>query len=259
MDLILLLQGGEGVVVPIIPQIPMGITAHDLIRRAGLEIGITDPYEALDAHEASDGLDSLNQMLDSWSLEGLTIFQILQENVVLNAGIASYTIGPSGTFITNRPMEIISAFVKEGGIDYPIHIIGRQEYDRIEQKTVGYRPEYLFYEPSVPNGVITLWGVPGIVSGLYINSEKQLQRFDTLTSQVVLPIGYERAIVKNLAIEMAPQYRRTPSKELMLTAVESKANIERKNDRTQKLQIDHAQFSRRSNYSDSRSGFMSGY
>lgn len=225
----------------------MSTTAHDLIRGAMRLIGAVDPGEELTASEASDGLEMLNEMLESWSNESLSVYQILQENFALSSGTASYTIGSGGTFNTTRPLDVLSGFIRDSGTDYPLRILTREEYNQIQVKTTQYQPEYLYYEPSVATGRIYLYGVPAkayaVTDGLYIDSRKQLQSFTALTTSIVLPVGYKRAIRYNLALEIAPEYNRPVPEAVVAIARESKANLKRLNSRTPKLSLDHLQLS----------------
>lgn len=205
-------------------------------------IGAVEPGEELTAAEAADGLELLNEMLESWSTEQLAVPHILQENFTLVAGTASYTIGSGATFNTTRPLDVLCGFIRYSSLDYPLRILTRQEYDQIPLKTTQFLPEALYYQPSVANGVITLYGVPDQAYTLYIDSMKQLQSFAGLTTAIVLPPGYKRAIRFNLAPELAPEYNRTPSERVLAIARESKANIKRQNSRPAKLRLDHAQF-----------------
>jgi hypothetical protein len=218
-------------------------TALDIITDSLIDLGAIDPIEALTSDESSHGLRKLNELLESWSNESLAVYQILQENFALTSGTASYTIGSGATFNTTRPLNVLSGFIRDSGIDYPLRILNREEYDQIQQKTTQYQPEYLFYSPSVANGIIYLYGVPAknysVTDGLWINSSKQLQSFSLLTTTVVLPPGYLRAIKANLSIELAPAYKRKPSEELKAIARESKANVKRLNSRTPKLSLAH--------------------
>jgi hypothetical protein len=221
----------------------MATTALDLIRGAMRLIGAVDPGESVTADEAADGLELLNEMLESWSNERLVVYQVLQENFALSSGTASYTIGSGATFNTTRPLDVLSGFIRDSGTDYPLRILTREEYDRIQGKTTQYQPEYLLYTPSVANGVITLYGVPAkayaVTDGLYINSMKQLQSFAGLTTSIVLPTGYKRMLRYLLAMEIAPEYNRTPPDAVVAIARESKAAIKRLNSRTPKLRLDH--------------------
>lgn len=225
-------------------------TALDLISDPLADIGAIDPLESLTAAEASHGLRMLNEMLESWENESLLIYQILQENFTLVSGTQSYTIGSGATFNTARPLKIESAFVRSNSIDYPVRVLSREEYDAIAAKTVQFMPEGLYYEPSVANGRIYLYGVPDAAYVLYINSYKQLQSFSALTDVVVLPPGYVRAIKKNVSLDLAPAYNKTPSALLVSIARESKAAIKRLNSRTPTLSVAHTAFQ-----SEGASGF----
>jgi hypothetical protein len=217
----------------------MATTAHDLIRGAMRLIGAVDPGEELTASEASDGLELLNEMLESWSQDSLAVYQILQENFATVASTASYTIGSGATWNTTRPLRIESAFLRSSSIDYPLRVITREEYDRIQAKTTSYMPEYLYYQPSVANGIVYLYGVPDAVYTVFLNSLKQLQSFSALTTAIVLPPGYKRAIRYNLALECAPEYNRTVPERVLEIAAKSLAAIKRLNSRTPKLRLDH--------------------
>ena len=224
----------------------MSTTAHDVIRGAMRLIGAIDPGEELNGSEAADGLEALNEMLESWSNERLCVYQILQENFALVSGTASYTIGSGATFNTTRPLDILSAFIRDDGYDYPLRILDRKEYDAITHKAASFEPEALYYQPSVANGIIYLHGVPAktysVTNGLYIDSMKQLQSFSGLTTAIVLPPGYKRAIKYNLGPEIAPEYNRQVPEAVLAIARESKAAIKRLNSRTPKLGLAHAGF-----------------
>lgn len=214
-------------------------TALDLIGDALIDLGAVDPSEAITADEGAHGLRRLNAMLSSWSNERLACHQILQENFTLTSGTGSYTIGSAATFNTARPLDILGGFIRHSSIDYPLRVLTREEYDRITNKTAQYLPEYIFYSPSVANGVIYLHGVPDAAYTLYIDSTKQLQSFPLLTTTVVLPEGYARALIANLSIELAPAYNRKVPDAVLAIARESKAAVKRLNSRTPKLRLDH--------------------
>lgn len=214
-------------------------TALDIITDSLIDIGAIDPIEPLTADEASHGLRKLNEMLASWSLEPLAVYQILSEGFATVAGTASYTVGSGATWNTTRPLRVESAFLRYSSTDYPLRILSREEYDRIALKTSQFMPEALYFEPTVANAVVYLYGVPDAVYTVYLNSLKQLQSLALLTTTVVLPPGYLRAIKSNLSVELAPSYNRKVPDAVLAIARESKAAIKRLNSRTPKLRLDH--------------------
>ena len=206
-------------------------TANEIISRSLRLMGVLGQgRRTLTANEAADGLEALNGMLESFSLERMMVYQILEENFPLVAGTASYTIGSGGTFSTIRPIKIESAFIRDSSnIDYQLEIINNEAYDSVQLKTVSSRPQYLYYDPVYPLAYIRLLYVPAYADTLYINSWKQLQQFTDGTTDLALPPGYKRMIVYNLAIEMNAEYQTKLAPEVVAIATQSKAAIKRIN------------------------------
>jgi hypothetical protein len=192
-------------------------------------INVLAAGEAPVAQEQSDGLTALNSMLDSWSIDKLSVYALQEDTHTLTPGTATYTIGSGATINTARPDEIQRAFARTGTVDYPLDISGDKYYSEIPDKTVTGTPEELYYNPTYPNGTISLFPVPDIAYVLHIYQWVTLQSFTSLTTSLSLPPGYERAIVYNLAIEIAPEYGAVVSQEAIKVARESYANVKRRN------------------------------
>jgi hypothetical protein len=173
-------------------------TALQLITSAARLIGVVRKSEALSADEAVDGLEALNAMLASWVNSGLLVTARTWESFSV-ASATSYTIGPSQTLNTARPIVIKEAFFRVGSIDYPLAIISDEEYQSIELKVTGSsNPEYLSYDNGYPTGTIRLW--PQATGALHLLSEKALTSVSGLSSTIDLPPGWLRALKYNLAI-----------------------------------------------------------
>ena len=215
-------------------------TALDIIKGALKLNGKLGQGESLGSYDSSDGLTALNDMLDSWWNERLAVFQIRRQTHTLVAGTGSYTIGSSGTINTTRPNKIVGAFITSSSIDYPMRVIDVKAYDAISAKTTQSDiPQYLYYQPSYPLGIIYLWPVPSAANTLNYDSWLQIQSFSTLTTAVSLPPGYERALRYNLAVETAPLFGVSePSAIVIRIATESKAAISRTNSPAMISQVD---------------------
>jgi hypothetical protein len=188
----------------------------------------------LSSAEQTAYLSALNAMLESWSLERLMVYQLLQESRALTASVGSFTIGIGGTWNTTRPNKICDpVFTRDANnVDYQMQIIDAQQYGNIKNKTIdGPYPQYLFYDAAYVAGLATIYLYPEPQSGLtlYINSWKQLQSFSTISDTLVLPPGYQRAIEFNFAIEVAGGLI-SVQPEVLKIARESKAAIKALND-----------------------------
>lgn len=209
-------------------------------------IGAVAPGESVPASEATDGLATLNRMLDSWSNESLIIHAPVREVFSITASDGSYTMGTGGNFDTPRPIGIDRVTVKKTSgstvIEYPVRIIrNAEEWSRIRQKELlTPYPEYVYLEETFPLTTLNLYPVPSASDSLVIYSRKPLSQVSTIAADLSLPPGYSRAIIFNLAIDLAPEYGRSTSQEVASIAMESKAAIKRTNDKPGYLRVDSA-------------------
>lgn len=219
-------------------------TARDLIKNSLRLIGAIATGEVPSADEAADGLSSLNNMIDSWSNESLIIHQFVNEEFTLTPGQQRYTMGPTGNFVTTRPIKIESATTKIIGTDpyeVPIEIIDFDEWSRISTKQLNSTFAYQLYaEGSFPNEAFNIWPAPSAANKIVLYSRKPLSTFTNLSDEVLLPPGYLRALAYNLAVEIAPEYGKEASATVMNIAMEAKESIKRTNKRSYELDFDSA-------------------
>ena len=203
-------------------------TANQIITDALKKLGVWQKGETIDADEGADGLRALNLMIDSWSNEDLMLYQQVQRTKALTSSDGQYTIGDSGDIDTTRPVRIATAYVQDsGGNDWPIKIINAAQWASISLKTVdGTYPSYLYYRPDYPLGVINLYPEPSSGLTLYLECWDQITQFASGVTSASLPPGYERALIYNLAIELAPEYGKPIGQEIAKLAMESREFIQ---------------------------------
>ena len=84
------------------------LTAMDLITRALKMLGVIAGTETPADDQATDALADLNDLLDSWRTERLTIPGESRALYPLVANTATYTIGPGGAFNQGWPLQSIT-------------------------------------------------------------------------------------------------------------------------------------------------------
>jgi len=205
-------------------------TARDLIEKSLKEILVLGIQDTITAEELNDGLDALNLMLDTWWTERLACFTLRRETFNLVSGQQTYTIGPGGNFNTTWPVRIAYATVSYLNVNYPLEIIDAGIWDAITYKQNSGIPMSMFYDRQYPLGNINVYPIPPSTGfTILLDSYERLQSFATLTDNINLPPGYARALIKNLAVEQAPQYNKKVSPELRAQALESKGWVKRIN------------------------------
>jgi len=90
----------------ILPLSPTQPTAGELINGALRLIGMLAEGETTSSEASADSLVAMQQMIDSWSTERLSIFTTQEQVFTWPAGSLSRTLGPSGDFIGNRPIQL---------------------------------------------------------------------------------------------------------------------------------------------------------
>lgn len=182
-------------------------TAQAIIESAFSKIGVLGAGETLSAEDAATGLRLLNMLLESWSLDNLLVYDSAQVSRALTAGTASFSVGPSGDVVGDRPIAILGGYVRVSGYDYPIEVVDREQYNALWDKTNGSSwPTAVYYEASLPNGRIYLLPVVGSACTIYLDTQTVLASFSSTGTNVSLPPGYQRALEYGLAVEAAPDF-----------------------------------------------------
>jgi len=204
-------------------------TIRDVVTRSLKLIEEVGAGETASSESAFDGLNSLVTMIDSWSIQNKLVYTETRESFALTVNDGEYTIGSGGNFNTVRPIEITSAFVRIGNTDVSLALIASGEYAEIADKSTSGTPDKLYYDANYPLGNIFLHPVPSQTCTLHIYSKKPLSNFTSLDDVLNAPVGYERAFIYNLAIEIAPEYGKQASATVMQIAGESKIAVESAN------------------------------
>lgn len=221
------------------------MTGLDLVSGSLRVLGVLATNEQPTAAEANNALQSLNDMIDSWSNERLTIYSIVREVFALVGGQQTYTFGSGGNFNSARPVLIENALLQLPGsnpiVEIPVDILNKDQYSGALIKTLmSAFPLCLYNDDSFPLANINVYPVPSAACNLVLYSAKPLTQIASLTTTIILPPGYQRAIKYNLVIDLAPEYGRPVKPEVVEIANSSKASIKRRNSKTLYLQVDDA-------------------
>jgi len=214
--------------------------ARSIINKACRKIHVLGRGQTLSAEEAFDALETLNDMLGTFSAQGGLIFNNVRETFTLT-GAQSYTIGSGGTFSTSSPIVITSMFVTIGSLDYPLKQITAEEYAAKGFKGITGLPDEVYFEDNTPLG--RLFFYPVVTSGtLNIWSRKALTEFADLTTDYDTPRGMEELLWSNLAVRLAPDYETEASRDVKRIARDSMRALEAATKRNNypKSQIDIA-------------------
>jgi len=219
-------------------------TANDLVSRALRRVGILATGQTAEANDSLEGLDTLNDILDQWSLEDLMIVYTTIVPVNLVTGQTVYTVGAGGNVNIVRPIELVNATLNDAqGITYPISVVDFSNYMDITQKIPpqSTTPTVVSYQPTFPLGNLYVWqpGSTGFVLSLEVS--QQFIRIADLAVDIdaSFPVGFVKAMVDDLAYNLAIEYGRAEMIDLLREERNmSKQNIKRKNVRKTSMRLD---------------------
>ncbi len=194
---------------------PTTTTLADLFKPALRMAGITMRPGITPSNDQYDELiPEINRMLQSWNCDGAKIFSTSIEQFALTSAQKIYSIGPGGDFDTTRPQFIRDAnliFPTNPQLRTPLKLLDEHEWSLIRMQDIGNSlPWCLFYNPTYGasgRGTIYMAFQPpeGYLLELYTWSLLG-NNFTSISDVVILPDGYNDAIVPNLAIRAASLY-----------------------------------------------------
>jgi hypothetical protein len=221
-------------------------TALDLITAALVELNVTAAGEVVPSGDALLGLASLNRLLDEWKTEHLLVHTITRTSFVMTPSVQDYTVGTGGTINVSRPVYIDHVtFLDTSGttpLEIPLTSLTDDAWTAIALKDMESPwPTSYYVNPTFPLTTVSFWPVPTstTITGVLYGGVGAPE-MATLVTAFSLPPGYQRAIVKNLAMDLATSYRIDPGglQLLMQQAMTSKSNVKRANVRMMDMSID---------------------
>lgn len=211
----------------------MATTAADQINGALRLIGMLAEGEVPSAATSQDALTALNQMIESWNTERLSVFSTIDQIFNWPPSTRIRTLGPTGDFVGLRPIQLDSStFFRDAStnVSYGIKFINQEQYNNIAVKTVtSTYPQTIWYNATYPDIEIYLYPVPSRVLEFHFVSVEPLDQPATLDTTLAFPPGYLRAFRYNLACELAPEFGVEPSAQVRRIAMYSKRDLKRIN------------------------------
>lgn len=205
----------------------MSYQAQDIINAAMRFIGALATGETGSTNELNDGMMYLNEVIASLSAEGVYLYSRVLDTLTAAATTQSYTWGSGGNLNTTRPLRLLSVDANYQGSTIPVEILSAAGWAAIPEKSVqGNLIQKCYLDNAYPLSTLYLWPVPKTTStSIDLYSLKALTGFVNLTDTFDFPPGYERAIKLMLAVDMAGEFGRPITPEMLQLAEGAKAAL----------------------------------
>ena len=219
----------------------MAITAASIILRGLQMLGDKTPLDTistLTTAEQATHLATLNSMLDSWRIDKLLVYRIVESTFTLQVGFDTYTIGAGGNFNVERPDKLEdTCFIMYQNTQYPVSVVDEATLTAQQTQAQTQMPRMIYLDPAFPLANVFFDYTPDKAYEFHLKTWSSLQQFTTISDVHALPSGYQRALESNFAMEAAAGYITAPS-EVVRIAKESKTKIAQQNRRITYLTLD---------------------
>jgi len=208
-------------------------TANDQINGALRLLGVLAEGETPSAATSQDALAALNQMIDSWNTERLSVYATIDQVKTWLPNQISNTLGPPGSLVGQRPILIDDATYfrdPSNNISFGIKLINQQQYNGIAVKTVtSTYPQVMWVNMTYPDVEVYVYPVPTKPLEFHFVSVEPITNVPSLSTDITMPPGYLRAFKYNLALEIAAEFGINPNPQVSRIAMTSKRNLKRIN------------------------------
>ncbi len=158
---------------------------------------ILEPNVEPDEDQLAFGLRWLNRMMDSWGAEKPMLYDVREETFTLSNGVASYS---TSVLADGRPTSVTYLFNRLSSVDYPCQLIDYQTYADIGYKPINAPPSVCYYDDAMPESTFTFYPRPDAAYVCHVYVTRLLTGAIAADTNVVLPPGYEKAIIDCLAL-----------------------------------------------------------
>jgi hypothetical protein len=233
-DSILFNQGAFGGSVAGSTVQTAGGLIYAALRKAAVTLG---PGRTPSPAQQQDAIDELRRLTGSLNCDRLNIYSNQRWEFPLTGGRKTYTIGqdPSGQAIADldapRPQFIERANIiySSGGPDVrsPLALMTVLQWSDIKVQDVPATiPEALYNDRAYPLSTLYLYCQPMDGCRLELFYWLLVPTFTSDADMVLLPPGYEDALVLNLACRLAPHFQRNVDPDVRQQARESLMRLE---------------------------------
>lgn len=193
-------------------------TLTTIIKDAFSLINVIDDSEPIPGDMFVYGRRQLNKLVDFWSIhKGLWLVEDV--TVTLTPGTESYSIGDSETIDNPKPMQITQARRVSSSTEIPLHIVSRDEYMSLPNKSLQAAPTMIYYHPETDTGTLYVWPTGTSTDNtIKITTQRSIQDFDDTGNNPDLPKEWVLALEYNLAVMISPKYKGSIPQDVKLQA-----------------------------------------
>lgn len=166
-------------------------TPNRIIKYAMVDAGLLQEGDEPNSDQYASGTNRLNDLINLWGTQGLKLWTLLDQSITLVSGTQSYTLGPSGSIITVKPLRAIQGYYLDANsVRRPIYPLSWDEWMRLSNITQTGAVSQYFVDKQVANLVVSFWLIPDATAALgtaHLLIPRQITNFTGLTDTMDFP------------------------------------------------------------------------
>lgn len=233
----------------------------DTINDALVEIGVINPTDEATPQDHKYGLKTLNRIIDSYNTQNLLVTyledialqapytlnecEVTPEELIDRQWYNTVTIGHCQQINMEAPMDILELFWRQDTTDYNSTEMSYNQWADITTKGNSGIPRRHYIQKMDNNNIkIYFDRTPQEGLELHLMAKRPYTGKNSVgneyipTDDIQWNFGFEKMLMKRLAVELAPSYEIVPSQVLIASAIEAESYVKRHNSQPMTLDSD---------------------
>jgi hypothetical protein len=205
----------------------------DFLSTALTLIGAYASEETPRAADSVRAMAALNRMISMWNTDRLFIYTVKQAIHNFTANQQSYQMGPGAADfpLIERPVKIVNCNLIMTNVTpnlrLPMNLLNDDQWASKKLLNLATAiPTDLYNDGAYPYSTLYFWPKPLIAYQFELYTWQALYQVADLFDPLILPPGYEEAVLYNLAIRLAIEFQRPVGMDLREQAREAKMLIQ---------------------------------
>lgn len=156
-------------------------TAAWVIYSAMRDAGYLPKGQVPSTDDYTENMGRLNEIINLEQTQGVKLFLLEDLSVTLTAGTGTYTFGPAGMTVMDKPLQVVDAYYSDSnGIRRPLIPLAWLDYNRLSQVTQTGPINSYFVDKQATLLTVKFWLVPDTTAAtgtVHLTIRRQIDNF----------------------------------------------------------------------------------
>lgn len=186
-------------------------TRSDIIKAALRKIGALGDWEDPTENQITVAAAAFQPLVKAWQAHGMPVWAIKEQGIACSfLADGSVEIGIGAEVNVAKPLKVFQAFLRRADKDMPVQVYDRTNFNSLTNKTITGIPNIIYYQPLVNTGILRCYPRPDAdtqANGtMIIHYQAMYEDMDTQSDDLGFPSEWSKAVIYQLAVDLAPEY-----------------------------------------------------